>query len=304
MDVVAHCTRDTYAAGRAFRLEPGRNIHATAVDVGTLRYDVADVDADTEPDGPVRRLVAIEQGDLLLNCDGTAHRSVDAVEHDQQRVPGGLGNSAAMLADGRINQFSPKSLQSGNRSRVIKSYEAAVTDYVGIDDSDQPPAAGGLAGEVGTNADGAHGPQSSAPVGAADKRAVAYNFVRIGRQLAPDRLNSNFHNGSSAGVRQRGRECPLWPANCRKPPFSFRPTPTILDCAHASPSANPADVSEADMLARETSDADWVETCRSFACHIRDIGSIIRPFRHRDARDEHTPRNASDTLLIHRLLWR
>ena len=81
MDVVAHCTRDTDAAGRAFRLEYSRNIHAVAVDVGTLRYDVADVDADTAPDGPVRRLVAIEQGDLLLNCDGTAHRSVDAVEY-------------------------------------------------------------------------------------------------------------------------------------------------------------------------------------------------------------------------------
>jgi hypothetical protein len=80
--------------------------------------------------------------------------------------------------------------------------------------------------------------------------------------------------------------------------------PAAGNLHHASPSAERADVSEADMLARETSDADWVETCRSFACHIRDIGSIIRPFRHRDARDEHTPRNASDTLLIHCLLWR
>jgi hypothetical protein len=36
-------------------------------------------------------------------------------------------------------------------------------------------------------------------------------------------------------------------------------------CAHVSPSAERADVSEADMLARQAGDADGWKSCRSFA---------------------------------------
>ena len=171
MHVVAHCTRDTNAARRTFSLEPDRDIHAVAVDVGTLSYDIADVDANAEPDGPVQRLIAIEQGDLLLNGNSRAYCAVDAVEYDQQRVAASLGNSATMFADGRIYQFPPKRLQPGNRSRVIKSYQAAIAGHVGIDHSNQPAAARCLASTVRINADGGHGQQGSTNAGATIKLA-------------------------------------------------------------------------------------------------------------------------------------
>ena len=100
--MVAHRSRDTDAARRTLGLESCRDIHDIAVDVSAIWDHIADVDADTKADGPVQRLIAIEQGDLLLNGNGTAHGTIDAVEDDQQRIAGSLGNSATMFANGRI----------------------------------------------------------------------------------------------------------------------------------------------------------------------------------------------------------
>ncbi len=82
MDVVAHCTRHTDTAWRAFCLEPNRNIHAVAVNVSTLFYHVTNIDTHTELNGLVLLVIVSEETALFLNSHGTAHCSVDAVEHD------------------------------------------------------------------------------------------------------------------------------------------------------------------------------------------------------------------------------
>ena len=43
-------------------------------------------------------------GDLLLHLHGTAHRPVDAIEHDEQRVAAGIDDPAAVLLDRGVDE--------------------------------------------------------------------------------------------------------------------------------------------------------------------------------------------------------
>jgi hypothetical protein len=56
------------------------------VQVCAIRNRVADVDSNPKANGSVGGLVTIMIRNLLLYLHGTAHRSVDAVENDEQRV--------------------------------------------------------------------------------------------------------------------------------------------------------------------------------------------------------------------------
>ena len=98
LHMVAHCSRDADATRRTFGLKPCRHIHRVAVEVSAIGNRVAEVDPDAEADGPIRRLIAIMDRNLLLHLHGTAHRPVDAVEHDEQGIAAGLDDPAAMLA--------------------------------------------------------------------------------------------------------------------------------------------------------------------------------------------------------------
>ena len=107
--------------------------------VSPISNGVSNVDADAKADGSIRRLIAVVDRNLLLHLHGTAHRPVDAVEHDQQGVAAGLDDPAAMLLDRRVDQVAAESTQPFERSCVVQADQAAVADHVGIDDGDQLP---------------------------------------------------------------------------------------------------------------------------------------------------------------------
>ena len=67
---------------------------------------VANVDPDAEADSPIRWLISVMDRNLLLHLDGTAHRPVDAVEHDEQEVAAGLDDPATVLLDRRVDQLA------------------------------------------------------------------------------------------------------------------------------------------------------------------------------------------------------
>jgi hypothetical protein len=77
------------------------------VQVGPIGNCVSDVDADTKVDRSIRRLVSIMNGDLLLHLHGTAHRAVNAIEHDEQRITSSLDDAATMLVNRGIDHFPP-----------------------------------------------------------------------------------------------------------------------------------------------------------------------------------------------------
>ena len=139
MHMIAHRSRDADAARRTFGLKPRRHIHRVAVEVSAIGNRVAKVDADAEADGSIRRLIAIMDRNLLLHLHRTAHRSIDAVEHDEQRVAAGLNDPAAMLLDRRVDQVAAERTQPCKRPCVIQADQAAVTHHVGIDHGDQLP---------------------------------------------------------------------------------------------------------------------------------------------------------------------
>ena len=111
MHMVAHRSRDADTTRRTFGLKPCRDIHRVAMQVGSVGNRVANVDADAKADGSIRRLVAVVDWNLLLHLHGTAHRPVDAVEHDEQGIAAGLDDPAAMLLDRRVDQVAAESAQ-------------------------------------------------------------------------------------------------------------------------------------------------------------------------------------------------
>ncbi len=84
MDVITNRARHANFARRAFGLEPCGNVHCFAMQIGAIWDGVADLDADAEADGAIRRLIGVVDWNFLLQFDGAAHSAVDAVEHDQQ----------------------------------------------------------------------------------------------------------------------------------------------------------------------------------------------------------------------------
>ena len=148
MHMIPHRARDADAAHRAFRLQSGCDVYAVAMEVSAIGDHVADVDADAEANAPVRWLIAVTDWHMLLHLNRAAHSTIDTVERYQKRVAAGLHNSAAMLADGRVDQSAPQRPQTAQCAGIIEANQAAIADHVGIDDSDQLTAARGLAGEV------------------------------------------------------------------------------------------------------------------------------------------------------------
>ena len=99
LHMVPYRSRDADATGRTFGLKPCRYIYDIAMQISPVCDRIANVDSDTKADSPFRRLVAVIVGHLLLHLHGTAHRPVDAIEHDEQRIAAGLNNPSAMLLD-------------------------------------------------------------------------------------------------------------------------------------------------------------------------------------------------------------
>src|SRR5690349_7598805 len=105
--------------------------------VSAIGNRIANVNPDTKPDSSVRRLVAIQVGNLLLDLHGTAYSAIDAVEHDEQRIAASLDDAAAVLLNRRVDQIAAHGTQPRQGSSVVKPDQAAVADHVGIHDRDQ-----------------------------------------------------------------------------------------------------------------------------------------------------------------------
>ena len=108
---------------------------------------VANIDADAEANGAIGRLVAIMDGHLLLHLHRTAHRSVNAVEHDEQRITAGVDDPAAMLLDRWVDQVAAERPQPLERADVVQPDQAAVAHHVGMHHGGQP-ALGWRAGPI------------------------------------------------------------------------------------------------------------------------------------------------------------
>ena len=92
MYMIPHRAGDADAPRRTFGLKPRGHVHRVAMQVCTVGNRVTDVNPEPKTDGPVRRLIAIMDVNLLLYLHSTTHRPIDAVEDDEQGVTAGLND--------------------------------------------------------------------------------------------------------------------------------------------------------------------------------------------------------------------
>jgi hypothetical protein len=101
------------------RFEAGGDIDAVAVEIIALDDDVADIDADAEPQRP-RVGLCVARGDGTLALDGAQRRRNRAGEFGDDGIAGRAENAAMVLGNDGIDDL-PAGLQVGQRSTTIPS---------------------------------------------------------------------------------------------------------------------------------------------------------------------------------------
>ena len=129
--VIEHGAGHADAAGRGQDLQARGDVDAVAVDVGALDDDVAQVDADAQPDTPLVRQLGLARRHGALNLDGAVHRLDDARELGQQAVAHELDDAALALRDLGLHQLLAERLQALQRPGLVLAHEAGIADHVG-----------------------------------------------------------------------------------------------------------------------------------------------------------------------------
>ena len=135
--MIADGARDTDATRRAFGLEPRSDIHRVPVQISPVSDCIANVDADTEADGPIKGLVAVVDGNLLLHLHRTTHGPVYAIEHNQQGIAARLDDPTVMFTYCWVDYPPAKASQPFEGSSVVKPNQAAVASHISVDHGDQ-----------------------------------------------------------------------------------------------------------------------------------------------------------------------
>jgi hypothetical protein len=136
--------RDADAARFGEPLKACRQVDAVAVDVAVrLVDDVAEVDADPEPEAELRGNAGLALRRAALDRSGTGDRVHRAAEHAQDAVAHQFGDTAAMLRDQRLDELSSEVFEAAQRAVLIRLHQACVADHVRRQDGGEPPVDSG-----------------------------------------------------------------------------------------------------------------------------------------------------------------
>jgi hypothetical protein len=102
--VVADRSRNANATWRTFDLKSCRHIDHATMKIGSIRNCVSYVDTETEKNCPVGRWAIVIGCDLLLDPYSAAHRSIDAVEDEEDGITASVHDSSVMFGSSRIYQ--------------------------------------------------------------------------------------------------------------------------------------------------------------------------------------------------------
>jgi hypothetical protein len=137
--MIANWSRNADTTRRALGLESRSYVDRVTVQVSPIGNRIAYVDSHAEADGSIRGQVAVMHRNLLLHFHGTAHGSVDAVEHNKEGVTASLDDPAAVLLDRGIDQVLAQSPEPVERPLIIQADQTAVTHHIGMHHRDQLP---------------------------------------------------------------------------------------------------------------------------------------------------------------------
>ncbi|MEZ5865581.1 MAG: hypothetical protein R3D25_16485 [Geminicoccaceae bacterium] len=131
--------RDQNAAGCGQRFQACGDVHAVAVDVVVVVDDVAEIDADAEPEALALGQMALARLEVALDGDGAIHGTDDARELDQRAVAHQLDDVAAMRLHGRLDHGGAQRPEAGMRAPLVGRHQPTVADHVGGENRREPP---------------------------------------------------------------------------------------------------------------------------------------------------------------------
>jgi hypothetical protein len=130
-DLIAHRPGNADPAGLGERFQPCCDIDPVAEDVAVLGDDVAEVDADAEPDAPLVADHGLTVDHPALNLGGAAHRVDDARKFRQHAIAGILDGAALVLLDLRVDQLTEMRLEALVRVLFVRAHQTRIAGHIG-----------------------------------------------------------------------------------------------------------------------------------------------------------------------------
>ena len=124
---------NTDPAGLRQCFQPCSDIDAVAEDVVALDDDVAEIDADAEPNALLVGHFGLAVEHAALHLGGAAHGVDNAGKFRQQPVAGGLDDATMVLGDLRIDQLPAMCLEAFERAFLVRTHQARIAGHIGED---------------------------------------------------------------------------------------------------------------------------------------------------------------------------
>ena len=139
VDCFMHGARDQDPARWRFGFQPRGDVHAIAIKIVAVDDQVAEVQADAEDDGGVRRLIPIGFGHCLLELDCGTECIHGAGELGQRAIARQLDQPPAMTRQHRLQPLRPMGLQPRQRAVLIPAHQPRVAHDICRKDGRQSP---------------------------------------------------------------------------------------------------------------------------------------------------------------------
>src|SRR5215469_7869226 len=114
--LVSYHPADADAARFSQGLKARGDIDTVAEDVVVVDDDVAEIDADTEIDAPLRLHAGVARGHLALHLDRTTNRVDHARKHAEQTIARRVDDATTVLLDLGVGDLTPQRLQRSKRA--------------------------------------------------------------------------------------------------------------------------------------------------------------------------------------------
>ncbi len=136
--LVANVAPDAYATRLSETIHSRGYVHPVAVNVVALDDDVANADAHAIGNPPAFGNTGVAPSHLTLHIDGEVDSVHNAAELHEGAVAHQLDDPTAKIVALGLNHFLALGLELSERTSLVSSHEAAVTDNVGSEDGGQP----------------------------------------------------------------------------------------------------------------------------------------------------------------------
>src|SRR5262245_49268966 len=128
-------TWDQARANESWRARPRRDVDAVTHQVAIAFLDnVAEMNADTKFDAPLRRQTGFALDHQVLNLDAATNSVDDTAKFHEDSIAGWLHDASVVDGDRRIDQVASQGTQPCQRAVLVRSGQPAESDDVRRED--------------------------------------------------------------------------------------------------------------------------------------------------------------------------